>query len=110
MKVRSALAGDEASQTSSPIGCLLSFVVASLLFVPLWAGVNFAFGTALDGPVGAFLMEAPCQRLAHTTEPLSRYTLGKRKSSSVCHFASETIHVTPEPLTGSDLRDMSSST
>lgn len=26
--------------------------VMFLLFVPSWAGMNFAFGTALDGPVG----------------------------------------------------------
>lgn len=97
MKVEGALEGDEAKETFSPIGCLLSFVVAGLLFVPLWAGVNFAFGTALDGPVGAFLMEAPCQRLAHTSEPLSRYSFGggwKRTAPSVCHFQSRTVHVT----------------
>ena len=67
-----------------------------LLFVPSWAGLNFAFGTALDGPIGAFVMETPCQRLARTTEPLSRYTLGggkSRVSSSVCHFASGPVRV-----------------
>ena len=97
MKIGGRLEGGEAKDISSPIGCLLSFVVAGLLFVPLWAGVNFAFGTALDGPVGAFLMETPCQRLAHTTEPLSRYSFGggwKRTAPSVCHFPSRTVHVT----------------
>ena len=97
MKVGRAVEKDEAKETSTPIGCLLSFVVASLLFVPLWAGVNFAFGTALDGPVGAFLMEAPCQRLAHTTEPLSRYAVKggwKRTAPSVCQFPSRTVSVT----------------
>jgi hypothetical protein len=69
----------------------LSWLVGSLLFVPLWAGLNFAFGTALDGPIGAFVMERPCQGLADTSEPLVRYSLGSGKgrlSSSVCHFAS----------------------
>jgi hypothetical protein len=73
------------------LGLAFSCLVGSLLFVSLWAGMNFAFGTALDGPIGAFVMERPCQRLAGTTEPLSRYTLGRggaRLSSSVCHFAS----------------------
>jgi len=77
--------------TSTLLGLAASWLVGCLLFVPLWAGMNFAFGTALDGPIGAFVMETPCQRLARTTEPLSRYTLagGKsRVSGSVCHFAS----------------------
>lgn len=87
---------DQARLPSTPLGCLLSFVVASLLFPPLWAGVNFAFGTALDGPIGVFLMEPPCQRLAQTTEPLSRYSFGggwKRTAPSVCHFPSGKVHV-----------------
>lgn len=91
MKSQDPLAGDEAQRTSRLIGLAFSCLVGTLLFVPLWAGMNFAFGTALDGPIGAFVMERPCQRLAGTTEPLSRYTLGHggaRLSSSVCHFAS----------------------
>jgi len=82
--------------TSTLVGLALRCLVGSLLFVPLWAGLNFAFGTALDGPIGAFVMEPPCQRLAHTNEPLKRYTLGTgrvRPSSSVCHFASGPIRV-----------------
>ncbi len=74
----------------------MSWVVGCLLFVPAWAGLNFAFGTALDGPIGAFVMEAPCQRLARTTEPLHHYKLsgGKsRVSSSVCYFASGPVRV-----------------
>ena len=52
----------------------------------LWARVGARFGFDAgafslqafggDGPIGAFVMEAPCQRLARTTAPLSRYTLG----------------------------------
>ena len=94
MKLQSPLEGDEVTSTSSQVGCVFGWLLGGLLFLPIWAVVNNAFGTALDGPIGAFVMESPCQRLARTTEPLSRYTLGKRKSSSVCHFASETIHVT----------------
>lgn len=81
---------------SATIGLVLSWLVGSLLFVPVWAGLNFVFGTALDGPIGAFVMEPPCQRLAGTHEPLQRYALsaGKgRLSSSVCHFASGPIRV-----------------
>jgi len=84
--------GKEPSTLGLFAGCLVGF----LLFVPLWAGMNFVLGTALDGPVGVFVMETPCQRLSGTTEPLSRYTLGKGKSrlsSSVCHFASGPIRV-----------------
>jgi len=91
MKSQGPLHGDEAQPTSGLVALAFSCLVGSLLFVPLWAGMNFAFGSALDGPIGAFVMERPCQRLAGTTEPLSRYTLGHGKvqlSSSVCHFAS----------------------
>jgi len=96
MKSQSPFEGDEPQPTSRLVGLVLSYLVGSLLFVPLWAGMNFAFGTALDGPIGAFVMERPCQRLAGTTEPLSRYSLGHGKvrlSSSVCHFASGTVRV-----------------
>lgn len=88
--------GDEPTSTSALLGLVASWVVGCLLFVPLWAGLNFGFGTALDGPIGAFVMETPCQRLAGTTEPLRRYTLsgGKsRVSTSVCHFASGPVRV-----------------
>jgi len=97
------LAGDDVKATSTLVGLVVSWVVGCLLFVPLWAGLNFAFGTALDGPIGAFVMEAPCQRLARTSEPLSRYTLGAGKarvSSSVCHFASGPIRVADRPTDG----------
>jgi hypothetical protein len=90
------LESDDAKPKASLVGILLSWVVGCLLFVPLWAGLNFAFGTALDGPIGAFVMEPSCQRLAHTAEPLSRYSLGTgrvRPSSSVCHFASGPVRV-----------------
>lgn len=94
--------GDEVSGLTL-VGLLLSLVVGSLLFVPLWAGMNYAFGTALDGPIGAFVMETPCQRLVGTTEPLTRYSLGTgsaRPSSSVCHFASGPIRVADRPTEG----------
>jgi hypothetical protein len=57
--------------------------------------MNFAFGTLLDGPIGAFIMEAPCQRLADSSEPLSSYSLGRgrRAATSVCHFASGSLRV-----------------
>src|SRR5690349_13871187 len=85
--------GDE-----SPIWRLVRAVVMFLLFVPSWAGLNFAFGTALDGPVGVLVMETPCQRLVQRMggplEPLNRYALGSGKStSSVCHFASRSVRV-----------------
>jgi hypothetical protein len=103
MKVQDPLPGDDAMTTSMLIGGVLSWLVGCLLFVPLWAGLNFAFGTALDGPMGVFIMEAPCQRLADTTEPLSRYSLGtgtSRLSSSVCHFESGLIRVADRPTEG----------
>ncbi len=90
------LQDDEAKPTLALVGLLLSGLLGCLLFVPLWAGMNFAFGSALDGPIGAFVMEKPCQRLAGTNEPLTRYALssGKgRNSASVCHFASGPIRV-----------------
>ncbi len=96
MKSKGPLESDEEQPTSRLVRLAFSCFVGSLLFVPLWAGMNFAFGTALDGPIGAFVMEPPCQRLAGTTEPLSRYTLGNGKarfSSSVYQFASGPIRV-----------------
>jgi hypothetical protein len=97
------LKGDQPKTTSTLLGLVVSWIVGCLLFVPLWAALNFAFGTALDGPIGAFVMETPCQRLAGTTEPLSRYTLGGGKvrvSSSVCHFASGPIRVADRATDG----------
>lgn len=94
--------GDEVSG-STLVGLLVSLVAGTLLFVPLWAGLNYGFGTALDGPIGAVVMETPCQRLLGSNEPLTRYTLGKgklRASSSVCHFASGPIHVADRPTEG----------
>lgn len=103
------VAGPEGDQVSglTLVGLLLSWVVGSLLFVPMWAGMNYAFGTALDGPIGAFVMETPCQRLVGTAEPLTRYSLGTgraRASSSVCHFASGPIRVDDRPIEGLGFR------
>ncbi|HEU5072699.1 MAG TPA: hypothetical protein VFU02_00965 [Polyangiaceae bacterium] len=107
MTLRDPGEGDRSKRTSTLLGLMVSGLVGSLLFVPLWAGLNYAFGTALDGPIGAFIMEPPCQRLAGTTEPLSRYTLGTgtvRVASSVCHFASGPIHVDDRPTDGLGFR------
>ncbi len=93
----------------SPVWALVRVVVMFLLFVPSWAGMNFAFGTALDGPIGAFVMETPCQRLAQrlggAPEPLDRYDLGKgarggRSTPSACHFTSRSIRVGDNPTDG----------
>lgn len=88
----------------SPIWGLVRVVVMFLLFVPSWAGMNFAFGTALDGPVGVLLMETPCQRLAQRMgsplERLNRYQLGGRRTPSVCHAASRSIRVGDGPTDG----------
>lgn len=88
----------------SPIWVLVRFFLMFVLFVPLWAGMNFAFGTALDGPVGVFVMETPCQRLAQRMgsppEPLTRYALGGRRTPSVCHGASRSIRVGDSPTDG----------
>lgn len=95
MSVQSPRADDPKSK-STLVGLAVSWLVGCLLFVPAWAGLNFAFGTALDGPIGAFVMETPCQRLASTTEPLHHYKLSGGKSraaSSVCHFASGPVRV-----------------
>ena len=94
---------EDAKPIRTLVGLFATWLVGSVLFVVSWAGLNFAFGTALDGPIGAFVMEAPCQRLAHTSEPLSRYTLGSGKvriSSSVCHFASGPVRVDDRPKDG----------
>ena len=79
---------------------LLGFFIGGVLFILLWAGLNFGFGTALDGPIGAFIMEPPCQRLARTNERLTGYSPGKAGgggraiSPSVCYFGSRRITVT----------------
>jgi hypothetical protein len=113
MKVQRPEQSDEGKQAPSLVGLVLSWLVGCVLFVPLWAGLNFAFGTALDGPIGAYVMEGPCQRLAGTTEPLSRYTLGRGKSrvsSSVCHFVSGPLGSQMGAPTDSVLRVTSSPT
>jgi hypothetical protein len=92
----------------SPLWGLVRAVLMFLLFVPSWAGLNFAFGTALDGPVGVLVMETPCQRLVQRLggepERLDRYVLGKaargRITPSVCHFASRPVRVGDSPTDG----------
>jgi len=88
---------DEAHPALQVVGLLLSLLLGGVLFIVLWAVLNFAFGTALDGPIGGFVMEPPCQRLADTTEPLAGYTLGRsgrgRSSPAVCNFASRSVIV-----------------
>ena len=102
MKGQDSSEGDQPKPPWTPLGCVLTFVAGSLLFPPLWVGANVAFGAALEGPILVFLMEAPCQRLAQTTEPLSRYKVGRgvlkgrtgaSSSPSVCHFASRSVYV-----------------
>lgn len=88
----------------SPIWGLLRVVLGGLLFVPVWAGLNFAVGTALDGPVGVIVMDPPCQRLlqrvGRSPERLDRYQIGGRRTPSVCHFASRSIRVGDGPTDG----------
>jgi hypothetical protein len=78
---------------------LLGLLTGTLVFVLLWAGLNFVFGTALDTTLGAFFMEAPCQQLAGTDERLTGYTPGRggarggRTSASVCHFGDRPVAV-----------------
>jgi hypothetical protein len=78
---------------------LLGFLFGGVLFVLLWAVLNFSFGTLLDGPIGAFIMEPPCQRLARTSERLTGYAPGKAGgggraiSPSVCYFGSRRVTV-----------------
>jgi hypothetical protein len=40
---------EEPKSAPTLTGLLASLVAGFVLFVPLWAGLNFAFGTALDG-------------------------------------------------------------
>ena len=59
---------------------------------------NYGFGTALDGPIAAFIMEKPCQRLAGTSERLTGYALGtggkgRPSRPSVCHFGARRVVV-----------------
>ena len=109
MKVEGPSDDENEVSPSTFVGFMVSGVVGCLLFVPLWALLNLAFGTALDGPIGAFIMETPCQRLVGTTEPLLRYKLGaggkgRRLSSSVCHFASGPVGVDDRPIEGLGFR------
>jgi len=69
-----------------------------MLFIVLWALLNSGFGTALDGPIAAFFMEKPCQRLDGTAERLTGYTLGggskgMRSTPAVCHFGPRSVTV-----------------
>jgi hypothetical protein len=100
MQPRSSSAAEDAELPgwAMLVQVLLSFLVGGVLFVVLWAGLNFVFGTALDTAIGAFFMEQPCQRLAGTTERLTGYTPGRasrgtRSTPSVCHFGSRSVVV-----------------
>lgn len=88
----------EPSGSATLVKALLGLLIGGVLFVLLWAGLNFAFGTALDGPIGAFVMEQPCQRFANTRERLTGYSpgtasRGRRSTPSVCHFGSRPVSV-----------------
>lgn len=78
---------------------LLGLLIGGVLFILLWASLNFGFGTMLDGPIGAFIMEPPCQRLAQTSERLTGYSPGtagsggRANSPSVCYFGSRRVMV-----------------
>ncbi|MEQ1773598.1 MAG: hypothetical protein ABL891_07425 [Burkholderiales bacterium] len=78
---------------------MVDLLIGGVLFILLWAGLNFGFGTLLDGPIGAFVMEPPCQRLARTNERLTGYSPGKAggggraTSPSVCYFGSRAVKV-----------------
>jgi hypothetical protein len=78
---------------------MVSLLIGGVVFILLWAGLNFGFGNLLDGPIGAFVMEQPCRRLARTNERLTGYSPGKAGSGeraispSVCHFGSRPAFV-----------------
>src|SRR5712692_9050783 len=77
---------------------ILGLLIGGMLFIVLWALLNSGFGTALDGPIAAFFMEKPCQRLDGTAERLTGYTLGggskgMRSTPAVCHFGPRSVTV-----------------
>ncbi len=69
MKVQGPLEGDEATSTWTLVGLLASGVLGCGLFVVLWAGLNFGFGSALDGPIGAFVVADHWTHLSASRPP-----------------------------------------
>lgn len=72
------------------------------VFVVIWAFLNFGWGTALEKFITPGVFSEPCQRLAATTTPLTRYApretsrRGRLISMARCHFGEqETIVYEP---------------
>ena len=77
---------------------LLRLLIGGMLFVVLWAFLNYGFGTALDGPIAAIIMETPCQRLDRSSERVTGYRLGtagkgRASTPSVCYFGPRRVVV-----------------
>ena len=80
------------------VQAILRLLIGGMLFVVLWACLSYGFGTALDGPIAALIMETPCQRLDRTSERLTSYRLGtggkgRASTPSVCYFGPRRVVV-----------------
>jgi hypothetical protein len=81
---------------------LLGFLVGGVIFVLLWAGLNWSWGTLIETTIAPAVFDEPCQRLTSGAERLTRYSkratsrTGRLIQRAVCHFGEQATPVNEE--------------
>jgi hypothetical protein len=71
---------------------LLGFVTGGVIFVLLWAGLNWSWATVLETTIAPAVFEEPCQRLTGAADRLTRFSkrstsrTGRLIQRAICHF------------------------
>jgi hypothetical protein len=81
---------------------LLGLLTAGVIFVLLWAGLNWSWGTLIETTIAPAVFDEPCQRLTSGAERLTRYSkratsrTGRLIQRAVCHFGERATPVNEE--------------
>jgi len=95
-----APAGEQqASAGFSVLKFLTVYALMFVLFCVIWACLNYTWGAIMDHWIAPAAFEKPCQLVAKTTEPLTRYEAqklgrhGKLLKLARCHFSAREVIV-----------------
>src|SRR5689334_23684876 len=92
-------AGNETPGWLTLLKILIVLPVMGCIFVVIWACLNFAWGTALEKFITPAVFSEPCNRLAASTTPLTRYEpretsrRGKLLRLARCNFGEQAVIV-----------------
>jgi hypothetical protein len=81
---------------------LLGLLAGGVIFVLLWAGLNWSWGTLIETTIAPAVFDEPCQRLTSGAERLTRYSkratsrTGRLIQRAVCHFGERSTPVNEE--------------